>query len=151
MKLPTTFLPEKNLDEKVEELKNSQERLKPVSIEDLMKDGMKLLYGDPEKTDDSFLEQAFEKIIEDTFSGKIKWKEIKKYTNRFDYIAEATITNAEGKKITIPALFYTVVNVSRYVEICGAFLHLGDERGPFLSTLHPDVKKLAKKYFKLDF
>jgi len=150
MKLPKTFMPEKNLDNKVEELKVHDGKPKAIDIEDLMQDFVKIMYEGLDLTKRTYPEiakkerevegEAFKKIIQDTFEDKIKWEEWSK--NK--YYANACIENASGKEINIPVMFRIVGSP------LNATLYLGDERGPGLNTFNDDVKRLAIEYFKMN-
>lgn len=142
MKIPQTFLPEKNLDEKVEELKNYKEE-QLSDVEKFLKK-YNITYEESRK--------IFYKIIEDTFSDRINWEPgPKKNKDRLEsYIAETIITNAKGKEVPIPILFYTVKFSSTLNSTIFGFLHLGNEKGLCLNTADPEVKRLARDYFKIN-
>lgn len=143
MKIPQTFVPEKNLEEKIKELKESEHE---VSIEEFTKDDMKILYGDSTwliKLET--LEQAVDKIVKDTFEEKIKWKkdhENYPYTSEV-YKANATVLNYEGKCITIPVFFLTDAASTKW-----GFLYIGRKEGICKNTSQDErVKRLAIDYF----
>lgn len=148
MKIPKIFMPEKNLDAKTEEFKGNKES-REVSLEDLMKKDMEILYGlidYQERT--GIIERAVSRIVNDTFENRIIWE--KNYENSHDtseqYTTKATILNYKKELITIPVLF--VINKAP-VDTWG-ILFLGNERGPSRNTYDKNVKKLTVEYFKID-
>lgn len=156
MKLPTLFLPERDMGGKTEELKQKPEPKKPqhITIEELLENNMEIFYGNIKKLFDfrerakksSELEnKAFDKIIEDTYAGKISWKLNKK---DYSYTAEATIKNYAGEEMTIPFLLRT--DFREIEDNMWAFMHLGDKRGPCKNTYDSRIDHFARNYFKID-
>lgn len=153
MKLPTVFIPERDTDRKIEELKQNPEPKKPkhVTIEELLENNMEILYGHPNTPGNIFKRDKleyhiFEKIIKDTFSGKIDWKEDFNIPER--YTANVTVFNYQGEIITIPILFCTI-DKEKYSNGIWGFLYLGNEEGTCRNTWNEDVRRLATKYFKI--
>lgn len=159
MKIPTTFMPEKNLDNKVEELKNCQKNYStgPVhaGVTELLRNDMELLYGHPEKRSgkdiNSFFKKMVYKIVQDTFSDSIEWKPNHEKDERDleSYVANTAIINAEGEEITIPVMFYTINFTTSFSTKKMGFLHLGDQRGPCRNTTDPEIRRLARAHFKI--
>ena len=145
MKIPYIFIHKKNVDEKTSELVKCEESVE-LSIEELLKDNMKILFGNVTGAYSKILEYVINEIVNDTFEGKIKWKEDKQhYTDTLEsYKAKATIINYEGKKITIPILFQVVQDSDGWKW---GYLHLGNERGPCKNSLDTKIKRLALEYF----
>lgn len=155
MKVPKTFIPEKNLDDKVENLKQDQEeKPKEIDIDELNQNYVKIIYEGMNIKGKTYPEiaaeqrkvntKAFERIIQDTFDNKIEWK---KYPNG-KYYAKACICNAAGKEIIIPIMFS--VRKHHSVNMNQGFLYLGDEFGSFLNTTYQNLYKLATEYFKIN-
>ncbi|MDP2909224.1 MAG: hypothetical protein Q8N77_05440 [Nanoarchaeota archaeon] len=148
MKLPTLFIPERDTDRKIEELKQNPEPKKPkrVTIEELLENDMEILYGDSsDRKRMKIYDNTFNKIVKDTFAGKIEWKKEPKNT----YTAEITIKNYERQKITIPISFRALDARQRYKNDIWGFLYLGNEEGTCRNTWNEDVERLATEYFKL--
>ncbi len=148
MKLPTIFIPEKDMDRKIEELKQKPKPEKPkqVTIEELLENNMEILYGNSsDRKRMKIYDNAFNKIVKDSFAGKIEWKKEPKNT----YTTEVTIKNYEGQKIIIPISFRAIDAKKRYTNTLWGFLHLGNEKGTCRNTWHEDVKRLATEYFGL--
>lgn len=153
MKIPKIFMPDKNLDEKIEELNQPyEEKPKTIDIEDLMDNWVKIIYEGVDCTKLTYPEIAkkerevemrmFEKIIQDTLSGTIKWEKWSKEK----YHSRVCITNAAGKEIIIPVIFYTPSGTKNTYSL----IYLGDERGPCINTCDKHMKRLALNYFKKD-
>lgn len=148
MKVPKTFMPDKDLSKKIEELSKGP---KNIGVKELLKDNMQILHGDATglfqriKTEDDI----FRGIVEDTFAGKIEWK--KNPHPPEEYTANATVISYEGRKITIPILFRTddEFYLLEYPEKRWGYLHLGNEKGPLRNTNEQHVKRLAEDYFKI--
>lgn len=103
MKVPRTFMPDKDLSDKIEELSIEPES---ISIEELLKDNMRILYGDADTFQKSKIEEEIvRRIVKDTFARIIEWKKDPHTPEK--YTANATIINYEGEKIIIPILFRT--------------------------------------------
>lgn len=159
MKIPNTFMPEKNLDDKVEELKNCKKDYtaapRYVDATELMRNGIEILYGNSEERRDknlnSFLGTTFNKIIQDTYSDLVKWKPNPRKDERDleSYVANTAIINAEGEEITIPVMFYTRNFKTSFSTKKIGFLHLGDQRGPCKNTADLGVRRLARAHFKI--
>lgn len=159
MKIPNLFLPEKNLNEKVEELKNCKKDYptvpKYVDVTKLLRNDMELLYGHPEKRSgediNSFLKTTFHKIVNNACSGSVKWKPNHEKDERDleSYVANTAITNAEGEEITIPVMFHTINFTTSFSTKKMGFLHLGDQRGPCRNTTDPEIRRLARAHFKI--
>lgn len=159
MKLPQTFVPEKNLDDKVEELKNCQKNYPTgpvhVGVTELLRNDMELLYGHPEKRSgediNSFLKTTFHKIVNNACSGSVKWKpnHEKDEIDLESYVANTAIINAEGEEITIPVMFYTRSFKTSFNTKKMGYLHLGDQRGPCRNTTDPEIRRLARAHFKI--
>lgn len=152
MKIPKTFRPDKNFDEKTKEMiESGREGSVELTIEELLKDNMKIIFGNTtEHNYSKILEYAAEKIVSDTFEGKIHWKEDNKHypPNTLEsYKAKATLLNYEGKKITIPVLFQVVQDHNSWKW---GYLHLGNERGPCKNSLSQKIKRLALEYFGIE-
>ncbi len=151
MKVPKTFVPDKNVDEKTKEMiESGREGSVEITIEELIKDNMKILFGNTtEYLYSKILEYAAEKIVSDTFEGKINWKEDNQhYPNTLEsYKAKVNLLNYEGKKITIPVLFQVVQD---YYGWKWGYLHLGNERGPCKNSLNQKIKRLALEYFGVE-
>lgn len=147
MKVPRTFMPDKDLSDKIEELSIEPES---ISIEELLKDNMRILYGDSDTFQKSKIEdEIVRRIVEDTFARIIEWKKDPHIPEK--YTANATIINYEGEKITIPILFrtddqfYLLDNPKKR----WGYLHLGNEKGPLRNTNEKNVNRLAEDYFKI--
>ncbi|MDP2909223.1 MAG: hypothetical protein Q8N77_05435 [Nanoarchaeota archaeon] len=150
MKVPQTFIPEKNLDNKIEELKQKPKPKEPedATLNELADYHMNRLFGDlPESEKEEIKNKAIEEIIKDTFAGKIDWKEDNHSPPNVSkrYRAKAIVTNYDGKKITMPVVFQT----DNYIIDRWGYLHLGNERGPCRNTNDKSVKSLANEYFKI--
>lgn len=125
MKIPDIFVPEKNLEKKTEELKESRE----ISSEELMGNSMRILHGDAENNQRiRNLEYIASKIIKDTLSDTIKWEEdIVPDPDYFKcYRAKATIPNYKEEPIIVSVTF--LIEESKNIGKFG-YLHLGDEEG----------------------
>lgn len=159
MKIPTTFMPEKSLDDKVEELKNYKKgyTAAPIYVDatELMRNDIEILYGNSEERRDkdlnSFLKTTFNKIIQDTYSGLVKWKPNhgKDERDLESYVANAIITNVKGEDIIIPVMFYTRNFKTSFSTKKFGYLHLGDQRGPSKNTADLGVRRLARAHFKI--
>lgn len=150
MKLPTLFIPETDIDSKIEELKQKPKPKKPkhVTIEELLENNMKILYGDSSDRKQTKIEDnAFNKIINDTFAGKIEWKKEPKASDA--YTAEVTVKNYEGQKIILPILFRVIYPTKKFKNLTYGYLYLGDRRGTYRNTFNEGVRRLATEYFKL--
>ncbi len=152
MKIPKTFVSDKSLDEKIEELNQPyEEKPRVIDTEDLAHNWVDILYEGVNFTKLTYPEIAekekevetriFEKIIQDTLSGTIKWGKLSKEK----YHSKACITNAAGKELIIPVTFYTPSDTKNAHSI----IYLGDERGPCMNTCDKRVKNLASDYFKI--
>lgn len=146
MRIPKIFVPEKSLEKKIEELKESEQE---ASIKEFTKDDMKILYGDSTWFIQlCTLSQAVDKIVKDTFEGKINWKEDHEH---YPYVSEiykanATVLNYEGTYITIPAFFLTDT-----ASIKSGYLYLGYKGGIHKDTDQDErVKRLAIDYFGIE-
>lgn len=164
MKIPKTFLPDKNLDKKYSHLiLNEFENKEPreVTLQKLMEKDMRLLYGETTPYQKhEIVETAISKIVNDTFEGKIIWEEddnnpytnTRIYAHRYPptlnklYRTKATILNYQRERLIIPLIFY----ISENLLNTWCFLHLGDKKGPCRNTYHKKVKQLAVEYFKMD-
>jgi len=116
---------------------------------------MRILYGGAGQHSykrDEINKNAFDRIIKDTFEGKIKWKEDMLVLER--YTAHATIINHQGIEIVTPLMFHTDDYPSHGIGPLGkerwGYLHIGDERGPCKNSFYEGVKKLATEYFQLE-
>ncbi len=148
MKIPKTFVPNKNLDRKIKEL-NEQlyQSIREVTPEELMEDKMKILYGSADLFRRGEIEErAIEKILEDTYKGLVKWEQDPEDPER--YTAHAIVLNANIEAIVIPVLFRTDDEVN-YSPRWG-YLHLGNRDGPLRNTNHPKVNQFASEYLKID-
>lgn len=152
MKIPKTFLPEKNLDKEYSHLMiNEFEHKEPreVTLEELMKDNMNVLYGGATGYQrDEITETAISKIINDTFENKITWEED---TNKYEHVTKGyktkvTIMNYRRERITVQALFL----ISENLLNLWCFLHLGSNKSPCRTNYHKEVKKLAVEHFELN-
>jgi len=140
MKLPKTFLTEKSLDTKIEVLKDPCKASVEVTLEEFRKDDMFILYGEMTYEEkEKLLENAFSKIVDDTFENRIKWEKDRRV---YGYSAKATILNYNKNPITLPVVFTMSKNIG--------YLNLGDKMGPCRNTFHKKVRQLAVKYFKMD-
>jgi hypothetical protein len=148
MKIPKTFVPNKNLDRKTKEL-NEQvyKSIRNVTLEELMENKMQILYGNVDIFKRGEIEdRAIEKILEDTYKGLVKWEQDLEDPEK--YTAHATVLNVNMEAITIPVLFRTDDTPS--IEKRWGYLHLGNKDGPLLNTNNPKIDELACKYFKID-
>jgi len=162
MKIPKTFVSDKDLNEKYSHLiLNEFEHKEPreIALEELMENDMKLLYGEttPYQQYD-LVETAISKIVDDTFEGKITWEGDEFYFNPHIYAhnypsalkklykAKTTVRNYRRERLIIPVIFY----ISENLISTWCFLHLGDKKGPCRNTYHKKVKQLATEYFKID-
>lgn len=142
MKLPKTFTPDRNPSKKIEEFIQKEE------MKELTEHYMRLLCGNTTKwRKEKIKENAINKIVNDTFEGKIKWeKDNNSYPDILErYTAETAVTNYGGKEITMPAMF----QVDNDVTDEWGYLHLVNEEGPCINTRDEDVKRLATNYFKI--
>lgn len=158
MKIPQLFMPEKDLDDKVKQLKNCKKGYptapKYVDVTEFLKNDMGLLYGGHKKRNSkgiNSLKNTVHKIVQDTFSGSIEWRPNHKKDERDldSYTADAIVTDAEGKEMIIPVLFYTENFATSFNIKKFGYLHLGDKRGPCINTVDQEVKRLARAYFKI--
>jgi len=151
MKISDLFTPEKNLDNKIRDLKQSSgPKPKEFDSDDLNQNYVKIMYEGMDLKGKTYPEiaveqrkvnmKAFDRIIQDTFENKIKWE---KFSNE-KYYAKACICNAAGKEIVIPVMFCT-----RKHQMNLGFLYLGYEYGSCLNTTDRNLYKLATEYFKL--
>ena len=157
IKPPDCFRPNKDLSQKVEELKNKPKTPKKNTrkkVLDVLAEGI----NEPKNSREFFEKlksvksDAFKKIIKDTYEGKIEWIDdpYNVFNTEKQYTAKATVLNAEGYKVTIPVLFqvYYFYDIS---EKTLGFLHLGDVKENIcLNTTDEDVKMLSIKYFKTE-
>lgn len=149
MKIPQIFIPDRDLDKKIEELnKLEYQKIREVTLEELMRDNMSVLCGDLKVYKrNKTLEHAFSKIVNDTFEGKISWE--KDYGIPVArYKAEAIVLNYKGEGITLPVIFQ-IVRIARDSRDKEGFLYLGNENGPCKNSADKQIKQLAKTYFKI--
>ncbi len=148
MKIPQIFIPDRDLNEKIEELKKFEyKKLREVTLEELMKNNMEILCGGLKVYKrDKILEGAFSKIVNDTLEGNIFWE--KDYNILGGYKAEATVLNYKGEGVTIPVLFQ-IVRIAHDSRDKEGFLYLGNENGPCKNSADKQIKQLAKKHFKI--
>jgi len=151
MRLPKTFIPEKNLEKKTEEFKGLEDK-EPigVSLDEFLKNNMEILYGyTVDERRREITDCVVSKIIDDTFENKIIWEKNDKEPSSISehYSTKATILNYKKEPIKIPALF--IINK---IPINGTWglLFLGSERGPSRNTFDKRIKQLAVEYFKVD-
>lgn len=142
MKIPKTFIPSKRLYKKNEELKEPIPQ--EVNLEELMQNSMKILFGDATDSQrNRLIYNAVSKVIEDTFKGGINWEEIPGYAQYSKaYKGKATVSNHEGKYLTIPVFFQ--------VNARWGYLHLGNKGGPCINSLDERIKQLAKECFEIN-
>ncbi|MDP2909225.1 MAG: hypothetical protein Q8N77_05445 [Nanoarchaeota archaeon] len=142
MKLPETFTPDRDPSKKIEEFIQKEE------MKELTEHYMRLLCGNTTKwRKEKIKYNAIEKIVNDTFAGKIEWKkDLNSYPGTLKkYTAEATVIDYKGKEITMPAMF----QVDNDATDERGYLHLVNEEGPCINTCDEDVKRLATNYFKI--
>jgi hypothetical protein len=126
MKIPSVFVPDKDLETKTEELKKGY---REISSEELMGNNMRILHGDAENNQRiRNLEYIASNIIKDTLSDMIKWEEdiVPDPDYSKCYRAKATIPNYKEDLIIIPVTF--LIRESKNIGKFG-YLHLGDEEG----------------------
>lgn len=148
MKIPDVFIPEKNLEEKTEKLLDNY---REVTTEELMENNMWIIHGDTKPVEQLIgnLERIGSKILKDTVSGKIRWKEdIVPNTDYLKcYTAKTTIPNYRQEPMIVPVSF--LISKSLTGEKFGD-LFLGDEKGfkliPFVK--YEKVRQVFKEYFK---
>lgn len=151
MKVPKTFIPDKDLEEKTEEFKGMEDK-EPieVSLDKFIKNDMEILYGytvDEQRR--AITDCVVSKIIDDTFENKIRWEKNDEESSSVSehYSTKATVLNYKKEPIKIPVIF--VINK---IPITGTWglLFLGNERGPSRNTYNKRIKKLTVEYFKVD-
>lgn len=149
MKVPRIFISDKNLDQKIEELKKPKRKgIRELTLEDFMKDNMRILLGGlASYKQNKILDDTFSKIVNDTFKGEIIWEKDCSASN-LRYKAEAPVINYKRKCIIIPVVFQTARIIQGQAGREG-FLYLGDENGPCKNSADNRIKELAKKYFKI--
>jgi len=148
MKIPKTFIPNKDLDRKTKEL-NEQvyKSIRNVTLEELMENKMQILYGNVDIFKRGEIEdRAIEKILEDTYKGLVRWEQ--DFEDPEKYTAHAIVLNANMEAIVIPVLFRTDDEVN-YSPRWG-YLHLGNRDGPLRNTNHPKVNQFTSEYLKID-
>jgi hypothetical protein len=126
MKIPSVFVPDKDLETKTEELKKGY---REISSEELMENNMRILHGDAVNNQRiKNLEYVASKIIKDTLSGTIKWEEDIVPDSDYSkcYKSEATILDYKEDPIIVPVTF--LISESKNIGQFG-YLHLGDEKG----------------------
>lgn len=162
MKVPTIFTTDRNLDQKIKDLREGKIKPKEFTYEEdlIVKDPSKILdvlYAGLEQIIDQeeferkagqVKNNAINKIIQDTYDNKIKWE---KDPDEEAYKTKATVINASGKKIIIPVLFLIGRFDSMVGEQAMGFLHLGDKNSAYtcLNTNDKHIKKFAETYFKI--
>lgn len=151
MKLPTLFIPKRDTDRKIEELKQKPEpkEQEDATLNELADYHMNRLFGSlPKIEKERIIINAIEEIIKDTFAGKIKWKEDNNRYSRIleRYTAKAIVTSYNGKKIVMPVVFQTD---NHTIDRWG-YLHLGNERGPCRNTNDKSVKRLAIEHLGIE-
>lgn len=149
MNVPKTFRPEKkDLDRKTEELRTR----KKIGYSKKMENIYILLYRGLEGITDEdrfntlskeVEDRAFEKIIQDTYEGKIVWEKDPR-ANEVTYKAKTKLLNAEGREIILPVLFY-----ADNMRIRWAYLQIGNRKGPCRNTNLEKIRILAQEYFKI--
>lgn len=89
--------------------------------------------------------KAFDRILSDTFEGKLKWRRDLK--DHYTFRTQAQVTNAIGDEVTIQALYLAMNGEG---EPTG-HLHLIDQNGPVIRGYADErVKRLGKEYLKID-
>ncbi|MBM3200282.1 hypothetical protein FJZ53_05055 [Candidatus Woesearchaeota archaeon] len=152
MRIPQIFIPDKDLNEKIEMLRNPEYKtLREITLEELMQNDMNILLGNPKAYKracqrNKILEDAFYKIVNDTFEGKVDWEN--DYYTPAEYKAKAIVLDYKGKGIIIP-VFFQAVRINSDYRLKEGFLHLGNENGPCKNSADKRIKELAKKYFKI--
>lgn len=147
MKLPKTFVPDKDLEKKTEEL---IEGYREVTQEELMKDNMRIIHG---HSDDfqrvKNIEDIALKIVNDTFSKKLIWKD---YINDHplfsrSYETKAVIPDYKQDPITVQVLFR--ISESKNTGVYG-YLYLGNEQGLCMNSFidYEKIQELITGYFK---
>ncbi|MCG2717845.1 MAG: hypothetical protein L6408_03290 [Nanoarchaeota archaeon] len=143
MKLPKTFRPDKELDKKIEELKQGtkslsglQELTNMVEIREFLADG-----GLSEGGLRDYLEQEiFPEIIQYTYDGLVRWKKVQE--NNATYRAKTLIMNTKGDIAIVPIR----IIIYDTAERPGA-LNIGEEPGLSINTYNDGLKELITKYF----
>ncbi|MDP2906608.1 MAG: hypothetical protein Q8O03_01575 [Nanoarchaeota archaeon] len=147
MKLPKTFVPEKDLEKKTEEFR---EGYREVTPEELMKDNMQVIHGDatPQLRIEN-IENITSKIVNDTFNKKMVWKD---YINDHplfsrSYKAKAVISDYKQEPIIVQVLFR--ISESKNSGVYG-YLYLGNEQGLCMNSFidYEKIQELITGYFK---
>jgi len=147
MKLPKTFIPEKDLEKKTEEL---IEGYREITQEELMKDNMKIIHGDATlQLRIENIENITSKIINDTLKNRIVWKEYINDNPLFSksYEAKAVIPDYKKEPILVQVLFR--ISESKNSGVYG-YLYLGNETGLCLNSFidYEKIQELITEYFK---
>ena len=147
MKIPKTFLPDKNLDKKIDLFKEIYTTPTEATPEDLTDPFMYFLYGENATVHekDKIEEEAVCKIVQDSLENSITWEEdqnICKHRGGTGYRTKVTILNYKNKPITLPATFAVIEGKG--------YLSIGTMLGPCRNTYHKQVRKLAIEHFKMD-
>lgn len=147
MKLPKTFVPNKDLEKKTEEL---VEGYREVTLEELMKNNMQIIHGDATNTQRiENIENITSKIIDDTLKNWIKWEEGTIPNPDFSkcYKSKAVIPDYKKEHIIVQVLF--LISESKNLGKYG-YLYLGNYKGLCLNpfTDYQKIEHLALEYFK---
>lgn len=148
MKLPQLFIPERDINRKIEELKQKTlfEEATPLKTVWYY---MNLLYGNSTGTEKERIENdAIEKIIEDTLAGKIGWKAYEDFSSystnvKETYKAKAEVIDYKGEEMAIPVMFL----IDCDVPPCG-YLYLINGSGPCRNSANEKIRNLVKECFK---
>jgi len=159
MKLPKTFIPDKDLGKKIETLIGLYTHPVEATSEELNDPFMYFLYGENTTTaeKDKIEELAVCKIVQDSLEKNITWEEdgklnedYKEKSKRLDstisvqnvYKTKVTILNYKNTPIIMPAIFAIINNKG--------YLSLGIRPNPCTNTYDEKVRKLAIEHFKMD-
>lgn len=147
MRIPKIFIPSKNLEKKTEKL---VEGYREITQEELMKDKMKIIHGNS----DDFqrvknIEDLALKVVNDTFSKKLTWKEYFSNDPLFSksYETKAVIHDYKQEPIIVQVLFR--ISETKTSGTYG-YLYLGNEQGLCMNAFIDDekIQELINEYFK---